>query len=180
LAGTTLTAPVAGRVLSVAGKVGGAASPGGTGFVVLGDLSTLGMTAEFSEADVEQLAVGQPVSIALADRDTPLAGTVSQVDPAGAVSNQLVRYGVVIAFDQPPTDLLLGESGTVTVTTASATDVLYVSSAAVTGVANGSGTVVVRTANGNQTRTVRVGLRGDQYTEVTSGLSQGDVLVLPS
>jgi multidrug efflux pump subunit AcrA (membrane-fusion protein) len=180
LAGTTITAPVAGRVLSVGGQVGSSVSPGGTGFVVLGDLSTLDITAEFAEADMARLAVGQTAAITLADRADPLPGTVSQVDPAGTVSNQLVRYGVVIAFDQVPADLLLGESGTVTVTTASATDVLYVSSAAVTGVASGARTVVVRTANGDERRTIRIGLRGDQYTEVTSGLSEGDVLVLPS
>jgi multidrug efflux pump subunit AcrA (membrane-fusion protein) len=68
----------------------------------------------------------------------------------------------------------------VTVTTASVANVLYVSSAAVTGVNNGTGTVTVRTPNGNQTRTVKIGLRGDQYTEIDSGLNVGDVLILPT
>ena len=39
LAGTVITAPVAGRVLSVGGTVGARVSPGGTGFVVLGDVT---------------------------------------------------------------------------------------------------------------------------------------------
>jgi multidrug resistance efflux pump len=179
LAGTTITAPIGGRVLTVGGKVGSSVSPGGTGFVVLGEISTLAITAQFSEADVGRLAVGQVASITLPDRDQPLAGSVSQIDPAGTVSNRLVRYGVEIAFDQVPADLLLGQSATVTVTTASATDVLYVSSAAVTGVLNDKGSVTVRTPQGDQTRSVTVGLRGDQYTEIESGLSTGDVLVLP-
>jgi RND family efflux transporter MFP subunit len=179
LAGTTITAPLAGRVLSVAGKVGSTASPGGTGFVVLGDISTLAVTAQFSEADVGRLAVGQVASITLPDRDQPLPGKVSLIDPAGTVSNRLVRYGATIAFDQVPADLLLGQSATVTVTTASAADVLYVSSAAVSKVTNGSGTVTVRVNGHDETRTVKVGLRGDQYTEIDSGVAQGDILVLP-
>jgi multidrug efflux pump subunit AcrA (membrane-fusion protein) len=180
LTGTTITAPIAGRVLSVGGKVGSNASPGGTGFIVLGDISSLAITAEFSEADVGHLAVGQVASITLPDRDTPMPGSVSQINPAGTVSSRLVRYGVEIVFNQVPPDLLLGQSAAVTVTTASAANVLYASSAAVTAVANGQGTVVVRTPQGDQTRTVKVGLRGAQYTELDSGVSAGDVLVLPS
>jgi HlyD family secretion protein len=180
LTGTTITAPLAGRVLSVAGKVGSAASPGGTGFIVLGDISTFAVTAQFSEADVGRLAIGQPASITLPDQDQPLPGSVSTIDPAGTISSRLVRYGVVIAFQKPPADLLLGQSADVTVTTASAANVLYASSAAVTGVANGTGTVTVRTPTGNQARTVKIGLRGDQYTEIDSGVNPGDVLILPT
>jgi HlyD family secretion protein len=167
-------------VLSVAGKVGSTASPGGTGFIVLGDISTLAITAQFSEADVGRLAIGQVASITLPDRDQPLPGQVSLIDPAGTVSSRLVRYGAVIAFDKVPDDLLLGQSATVTVTTASAANVLYASSAAITNVANGSGTVTVRVNGQDVTRTVKVGLRSDQYTEIDSGVAEGDILVLPS
>jgi multidrug efflux pump subunit AcrA (membrane-fusion protein) len=178
LAGTTLTAPIAGRVLSVGGKVGGKESPGGTGFIVLGDISNLAASAQFSEADVGRLAVGQVASITLPHTTDPVSGKVSQIDPAGTVSGRLVRYGVVIAFDAVPQDLLLGESATVLVTTATATDVLYAATAAVTGVSNGSGTVTVRANGHDEQRTVKIGLRGDQYTEITSGVSVGDQLVL--
>jgi len=178
LAGTTITAPIAGRVLSVGGKVGARVSPGGTGFIVLGDVSNLAVAASFSEADVGRLVIGQVSSITLPHASDPLPGKVSQIAPAGTVSGRLVRYGVVIAFDAVPADLLLGESATVLVTTATATDVLYAASAAVTGVANGSGTVTVRANGHDERRTVKVGLRGDQYTEIVSGVSVGDQLVL--
>ena len=180
LAGTVITAPIAGRVLSVGGKVGNTASPGGTGFVVLGDIANLAVSAKFSEADVGRLAVGQVASITLPNSSTPLPGKVSQIDPAGTVSNRLVRYGVIIAFDAVPADLLIGESATVLVTTAAATNVLFVASAAVTEVANGAGMVTVRAKGHDEQRKVTIGLRGDQYTEVTSGVAVGDQVVLPS
>jgi multidrug efflux pump subunit AcrA (membrane-fusion protein) len=193
LAGTVITAPIGGRVLSVGGKVGSKASQGGTGFVVLGDLSTLAVKAQFSEADVGRLAVGQVSSITLPDRTDQFAGKVSQIDPAGTISSRLVRYSVVIAFDAAPADLLLGQSSTVMVTTASADNVLYVASAAVTGITSAataspgtsgtvsaSGTVTVRTNGHDEARTVKIGLRGDQFTEIIEGLAQGDEVILPS
>jgi HlyD family secretion protein len=178
LAGTVITAPSACRVLSVAGTVGQRVSAGGTGFIVLGDVSTLTVVAQFTEADVGRLAVGQPATITLPDRSDPLAGTVSQIDPAGTVTSRLVRYGVAVAFDVAPADLLLGQSATVMVTTASAPDVLYLPSSAVAESGAGTGQVTVRVAGHDEVRTVQIGLRGDQYTEITDGLAEGDIVVL--
>jgi RND family efflux transporter MFP subunit len=180
LAGTTITAPLAGRVLSVGGKVGAKASPGGTGFVVLGDVADLTVKALFSEADVGQLAVGQISTIVLPDQAKEFPGKVSQIAPAGTVSSKLVQYGVVIAFDSMPANLLLGQSATVTVTTRSVDNVLYLASSAVTNVKNGTATVLVRAGGQDKARTVTVGLRGDQYTEISAGLVEGDEVVLPS
>jgi multidrug efflux pump subunit AcrA (membrane-fusion protein) len=185
LTGTVITAPIAGRVLSVAGKVGATASPGGTGFVVLGDITNLAVSAQFSEADVGRLAVGQSAAITLPNSNTSVSGKVSQIAPSGTTSNQLVSYGVVVAFDAVPSDQLIGESATVLVTIASATNVLYVASAAVTGAtgsaggSGGSGTVTVRAGGHDEQKTVKIGLRGDQFTEIQSGLSLGDQVVTP-
>jgi RND family efflux transporter MFP subunit len=178
LAGTIITAPVAGRVLSVTGTVGAAESPSGTGFIVLGGVSDTEVTALFTETDVAHLNVGQPATITLPDRSgQPLTGKVSQVSPAGTTSGRLVRYPVMIAFDQVPTDLLYGQSANVVITTQSVSDVLYVSSSAVQPAADGTATVTVRANGQDQQRTVQTGLRGDQYTEIRSGLSEGESVV---
>ena len=178
LAGTVITAPVAGRVLSVGGTVGSAENPGGTGFIVLGGVSDTEVTAMFTETDVAHLAVGQPATITLPDRTgQPLTGKVSQVSPAGTTSGRLVRYPVMVAFDQVPTDLLYGQSANVVITTQSVSNVLYVSSSAVRPGSDGSATVTVRSNGQDQQRTVQTGLRGDQYTEIRSGLSEGDSVV---
>ncbi|NJC71705.1 HlyD family efflux transporter periplasmic adaptor subunit [Planosporangium thailandense] len=180
LAGTTITAAVAGKVLSVAGTVGTQETPGGSGFIVLGDVADTIVQAEFSEADVAHLAVGQTATITLPDRDgAQFKGKVSQIDPAGTTSGRLVRYGVQITFDQVPADLLLGQSANVAVVTASAADARYASSAAVRSVSGGKGVVTVLSGGRTEQRTVQVGLRGDQYTEIRSGVQEGDELVVP-
>jgi HlyD family secretion protein len=179
LAGTVIKAPVAGKVLSVAGTVGGTETPGGTPFISLGGVNDTEVTAQFTEADVAHLAVGQPATITLPDRaGQKYTGKVSQVSPAGTMSGRLVRYAVLIAFDQVPDDLLYGQSADVAVTTQSVDNVLFVSSSAVTGIANGTGTVTVREGGHDERRTVHIGLRGDQYTEIQSGLSEGDSVVV--
>ncbi|GII22896.1 efflux RND transporter periplasmic adaptor subunit [Planosporangium mesophilum] len=181
LAGTTITAPVAGRVLSVAGTVGADQTPGASGFIVLGEVADTVVRAGFSEADVAHLAVGQPATVTLPNRDgIQVTGKVSQIDPAGTTSGRLVRYGVLVAFDEVPADLLLGQSADVAVVTASASDVLYAPSAAVhpSSDSSNSATVTVRDGGHDVHRTVSVGLRGDQYTEIRSGLQEGDELVV--
>jgi RND family efflux transporter MFP subunit len=177
LDGTVIKAPMSGRVLSVGGNVGSEVSPGGTGFIVLGDVTGLSVRAEVSEADVGRLAVGQEASITLPNRAEAVAGRVSQIDPAGTVSDQLVRYGALIAFDEASADVLLGQSATVVVTVASASDVLYVPTAAVADLSGETGAVTVRSDGREQVRSVRVGLRGEQYTEIVDGLVDGDEVV---
>jgi multidrug efflux pump subunit AcrA (membrane-fusion protein) len=181
LAGTTIVAPSAGRVLSVAGSVGQAASAGGAGFIVIGGIDSLAVEAQFSEADVAAVAVGQPATVTLADHPgVTYKATVTEVDPAGTASGQLVRYGVQLEFTQPPSDLLLGQSAVAAVVTASAPGVLYVPNAALSNLRGNTATLKVRAVGGDVSRTVTVGLAGDQGTEIKSGLVAGDVVVVPT
>ncbi|WP_203987383.1 efflux RND transporter periplasmic adaptor subunit [Virgisporangium aurantiacum] len=171
LAGTVITAPVAGRVLSISGAVGSQAQ---SGVVTLAGTADVAVKAQFTEAEVAALAAGQTATITLPDRDdAELAGKVTQIDPAGTVSNRLVRYAAVITFDQAPDALLYGQSANVVVTTESADGVLYVPSIAVV-----DGTVTVKVNGRTEKRTVEVGLRGDVSTEIRSGLNEGDEVLV--
>ena len=112
--------------------------------------------------------------VTLADRaGKDFKATVVQVDPTGTSDGTMVRYGVLLSFDEAPQDLLVGQSAAVRVTTGSKADVLRVPSTAVHDVAGTAGTVL---KDGAQLK-VGIGLRGDQYTEVTSGLAAGDTVV---
>ncbi|SNT64629.1 HlyD family secretion protein [Asanoa hainanensis] len=174
LAGTKIKAPIAGKVLTVAGVVGTDVRAGST-FVSVADVAGMQVAADFPEADANRLDVGQTATVTLANHPgDELAARVVTVSPVGTADGNMVRYGVVLAFETSPADLLVGQSASVRVTTGEAAGVLRVPSTAV----RADGNAVVRTATGDQTRAIGVGLRGDQYTEVTSGLTEGDEVVL--
>ncbi|GAB3933860.1 hypothetical protein GCM10027614_05770 [Micromonospora vulcania] len=174
-AGTTITAPMAGTVLSVAGPVGSQVARGAT-FITLADTYAMQVSAKFPEADAGALAVGQSATLALADRpEQTFAATVVQVDPVGAVDGTMVRYGVVLSFTTAPENLLVGQSAAVTVRTGAVPDALRVPSTAVHDGADRTGTV--QPADGGPARVVTIGLRGGQYTEITSGLAPGELVL---
>ncbi len=169
-AGTTITAPAAGRILSVAGKAGDAVKT--DTFITLGVVEKMLVEASFAEADAVTLAVGQKAKAALASHDGQTFDvTISQVAAAGTVSNRLVRYTVLLAFDSPPADLLIGQNATATVVLKRSAGVLYLPASAVTTAGD------VKLVDG-RTQRVQVGLRGDGNVEVSSGLDEGATVLL--
>jgi RND family efflux transporter MFP subunit len=172
LAGVTLTAPISGTVMSVAGKVGSQVSRGAT-FVTVADTNTMRVAADFPESDAGSLAVGQQATVTLADKvGAAYPATVVQVDPVGTSDGTLVTYGVLLALTKTPAGLLVGQTAGVEVRTGSVAKTLRVPSTAVH-----DDTVLVRTGTASEPRTVGVGLRGDQYTQITSGLTAGELVV---
>jgi len=177
LEGATITAPIAGRILSVSGKVGSQVGAG-SAFITLADVYDMQISADFPEADADRLAVKQQAVATLADREgQTFKATVVQADPIGTSDGTMVRYGVLLSFVDPPKDLLVGQSANVRVTTGSKTDVLRVPSTAVHNVAGATGTVLRPGGGANAQVKVGVGLHGDAYTEITSGLAAGDAVV---
>lgn len=180
---TTLKAPIAGTVLSVAGTPGSQVSAGKSGFITLGDLDDLQVQAMFPLGEVDHLAIGQQATISLgmlAGRQ--YAGSVTRIDPAATTSGNRALYGVMISLNDEPPGLLTGMSASVEVVTAQADNALYVPVDAVHPATNGprgTATVLVRHDGRTTTRTVRIGVQGDRYAAITSGLSEGDRVVLP-
>lgn len=175
LDGTVITAPVAGKVLSVNGSLGATA---GSSFLVLAGTDDVMVTAQFTEAEVAHLALKQHATITLPDKaGTTFTGTVTQIDPAGTTSGKLVRYTALISFDKAPGDLLYGQSAVVAVVTAAAADVLSVPATAVYGRTGNTGNVDAMVGGKVVRRTVTIGLRGDVSTEIKAGLSLGDVVL---
>ncbi|MEU7742492.1 efflux RND transporter periplasmic adaptor subunit [Nonomuraea sp. NPDC049158] len=175
--GTRIVAPAAGTVLSVAGSVGDTA--GTSTFISLGDLNELQVDALVTESDVNKLKLGQQASISLATRGAQkYPGTVTRIAPTATVSDQLVRYSVTLAFDRPPRGLMLGQTASVSVTTGTADNGIYVPAEAVKSRADGTSVVTVRSGGRDAARAVRTGVRGDQYVEITSGLSENDQVVM--
>jgi HlyD family secretion protein len=170
LAGTEITAPVAGKILKVSGKAGDAA--GTSTFITIGVVEKMMVEAAFAEADAVNLAVGQAAQVTLASHaGQTYPVTVTQVAALGTVSNRLVRYTVLLAFDAPPADLLIGQSATAQVVVQRAAKVLRLPQSAVKMISSDKGQA--RLPDGSL-RSVGVGLRGDGFVEITSGLADGE------
>jgi macrolide-specific efflux system membrane fusion protein len=189
LDGATLRSPRAGTVLTVNGTVGGpsggngssgngSSDTGSTGLFTIADLTRMQVSASFAEADAMQLKVGQAATTVFnAASQTPVTGKVTSVAPTPTTSNNVVSYAVTISLPTLPKGLRAGQTATVTVTTGTASNVLTVPSSAVTSAGGVHSVTVV--ADGKQTRTlVEIGLEGDQLTEITSGVTAGQTVLL--
>ena len=193
LAATVLRAPVAGTVAEINGSVGQAASSttaasstaGSTstsstasGFVTLTSTHVLEVTAYIAEADIDSVHTGQRATVTLSASERELQGEVTAVDTVQTVTNNVVEYGVTVRLDRTQ-GVKLGASSEVVITTGSKDDVLRVSSSALTTVGNTTTATVLADDGTTSTVPVEVGLQGDSQTQVISGLSAGDVLVVP-
>jgi macrolide-specific efflux system membrane fusion protein len=214
VAGTVLTAPIAGTVIAVNGAVGspssggtsnagtggsgatnggatngaanGGAANGGaaatgattTGFVQLADLTTLQVNANFAEADATKLKAGQAATVAWSALSGARAtGKIAIVSPTATTANNVNTYGVAVTLDSAPAGARIGQTTTVQVIVAQTGDVLRVPRAAVR-TAGGQRTVQVRTDGSTAVRVVQIGLEGDLFTEITSGLNAGEQVVI--
>ena len=185
-----LRAPAAGKVAAVNGTVGQSSTSASssasnsdststaTGFVTLVSARTLSVTADVAEADINDVKVGQSVDVTLSANDRQLHGTVSQVAATSTVTNNVVEYAVTVRLAASH-GVKLGQTAQLVITTGEKDSVLRVSSSALTTIGNVT-TATVQTSDGKtETRQVTTGLEGDSYTQIVSGLSDGDVVVMP-
>jgi macrolide-specific efflux system membrane fusion protein len=205
---TTLRAPGAGTVTAVNGTVGQQSSSGsssgsqsassssgggqgsansstaatssgsGSGFITITNMDGLVVDTSVAEIDVSKVKAGQKATVTLnAAPDKPVPATVSSVDLTPTTSGSVVSYGAKLALTDPPDGLRPGQSASVVITVAEAQNALSVPAAAVT--TAGSTNVVTVQENGrNVPRQVQIGIRGESTVQITSGLTEGENVVL--
>jgi macrolide-specific efflux system membrane fusion protein len=171
----SLTAPIAGIVTEVNIRADFDA-PSGAAIVIAS--TTYEVTTDVVESDLADIKLGQEASITIDALDAEVEGTVTAISPvAGDGSSGVVAFPVTITLAKAPADAHAGMSADVTITTASATDVLTVPSAALQG-SDGDYAVLVLGADGTPQRTpVQVGLVTSTRAEITSGIAEGTAVV---
>lgn len=158
---------------------GTGSSTSGSAFVEIADTSAYVVSASFAEADVAKLAVGQTATVAFpAVSGATGSGTVSSIAPTGTTSSNVVTFPVTITLSALPDGVRLGQTAQISVVTASATNVLEVPSAAVRGAGSNHTVTVLGTNNTRTPTTVQVGVVGDTTTQITSGLKEGDRVLI--
>lgn len=175
----TLTSPVEGTVVSV-NVYAGAAAP--SGFAVVVQSRQLQVSADFTESDLPSLALGQAARVTISATDSVVDGTVAQIKPVASTSgsSSVVTYAVVIGLKDPPAEIHAGMSADVSVTTASAADVIAVPAIALVGASGNYAVRVVDAGGSVSVRTVKVGLITTAFAEITSGLAEGETVVTGS
>lgn len=201
LADTVLRAPQAGVVASIAavrgqsssststtsgsdstatGSTGSSTSTSsGSGLVTLVGVADKQIKASVAEADATLVKVGQPASAVFAATGQTVTGRVTAIDTESTVTNNVVEYDVTIGLGAVSSGLRLGQTVSVTITTASKTGVLIVPTSTLT-VADNTTTVIRRSNGTDAPVSVQTGLVGATGTEITSGLAEGDQVVVPT
>lgn len=180
---TTLAAPFAGIVAEVTGEVGEFTTPSPPGIptppaVDLIDDSCLYVSAPMDEVDAPRLRPGQPARITLdALPGQVFPGKVRRIAPyVTEVEKQARTVDVEVDFDAPPDRaLLVGYSADVEAIIARRDDVLRVPTQAI----QQDGSVLVLGREDRlETRRLKTGLANWAFTEIVSGLSEGDRVLL--
>jgi len=181
---TTLKAPMSGTITAlnytVGQKVNGGtttSSSGATPFATLVDAAKMVVSVSWAEADAGKIAVGQHATVEIDSLSRTVNGSVTSIATTSTVTNNVVTYEGVVTLDEVPDGIKSGMSATVKVVTASKDGVITIPSAAVT-TKSGTSTVTVSANGQTSTRTVTLGLKGDGSTEVVSGLSAGEQVVM--
>jgi multidrug efflux pump subunit AcrA (membrane-fusion protein) len=180
---STAPSPSTGSSATTAGGLGsGSSSSSSTGsssspFAQIVNTSTMTMTVAFSESDVNKLKVGQAATVTPdALSGVELGAHVTSISPVGTTSSNVVSYPATLTLDQNDSSVKPGMSASTSVIVAQAQGV-NVPNAAVSGTGSLATVTVMR--NGKQTQQqVVVGLRGDSRTQIISGLSAGEQVVI--
>ncbi|MFV0633190.1 efflux RND transporter periplasmic adaptor subunit [Demequina sp.] len=175
----TISAPVAGEVVSVTMAAGDEVSASSTDAVItlVADNAYL-VSLSVSLTEVQLLAVGQEAQVTLSSTGDVVDGVVASVSNVNSGNSFSQSYAVTVAIPDPGFDIRIGAATRMQITVAGSSDVLVVPTSAVTDAA-GDATVQVLAANGTVSEVAIVtGAIGSVYTEVASGIEQGDEVVL--
>jgi len=173
----TLTAPSSGVVASIASAVGeNAASP----LLVLANTSALVLHGTVGEADVAKLKLGlvANVTVDAVGSGTRMTGRITSLDPVATIQQGVPVYGVDVTIDLPNASVKPGMTGTANVIIASRQGVLVVPNLAIRSTSGRRYVQILKDGEAVDTD-VTFGIANDTVTEVTNGLAEGDLVVLP-
>ncbi len=183
LAGATLVAPSAGVVASISAQPGEFVGAGSitNPFMVISNTSSVALHGTVGEADVAKLKLSQvaAVTVDALGSGTRLTGRVTSLDPVATIQQGVPVYGVDVTIDVPDAAIRPGMTGTANVIIASKQGVLTVPNLAIRNQGGRRFVQVVRNGKAEDAD-VTFGIANDSVTEVTSGLQDGDQVVLPA
>lgn len=140
------------------------------------DDSAIYFDAEVDEADIAAVSLGQEAEISLNTYpDQTFKGQVAQIMPAAKITSSNATVVIVrILMNEANIIAIPGLNGQAMITVAKASNVLAVPSESITN----DNTVFISDPKGAVPVSVTVGIRSDIDTEIKSGLSEGQQIIL--
>lgn len=176
LARATIVSPIAGVVVTVGFDAGDSVSAASaTQNITIQGAEGIEVVTTVALSDIASVELGQPATVLPDGAADALDGQVVAISPVP--DSDTTTYRVTIGLTEPDVALGSGTTGSVAIVTADARDALAVPSSAVHVDARGA-TVTVVQGDGTEEVRVEVGVMGADWIEITSGLSEGDEVVL--
>jgi len=164
-------------------------------FEIASDTTRMQVEASVDEADIGQVREGQDVRFTVDSYpEDRFAAVVRQVRKAASETQNVVSYLVILEVDNRDGKLLPGMTANVEIVTAKKTDVLRVPAAALRfrpraedrpeglKIGHNSTLVFVPTSDPFKpaARTVKIGLSGEDFVEITGGVTAGTKVLVRS
>ena len=181
LAKAIITAPFNGVVAGIEIKEGEqlAAMTYASPAICLIETSKIKLSGLIDEVDISKVKLGQNVTITLdALPDKEVKGVVTFISQAGTSQMGVVSYKTTITLQNPDTELRDGMSANADIITDRRENVLLIPNRAIQGSLKNPYVEVV-TDDKTEQRNIILGLSDGAYTEILSGLEEGEVVVLP-
>ncbi|MFM2622884.1 efflux RND transporter periplasmic adaptor subunit [Vibrio owensii] len=189
---TTIDAPMSGTVVYVSVEEGQTVNTNQStpSIVEIADLDTMVVRAQISEADVIHASEGQQAYFSiLGESNTRFSGVLRSIEPGptlmdGDDSNleigdsDAIYYNARFEVKNPDRLLRIGMTAQVSIVLDSADDVLMIPAQILQSSGKGIFQVPVIQDGEVELRQVEVGLNNNVYAEVTSGLQEGDEVVI--
>ncbi len=175
---SSLTAPFTGTITEVSIKPGDQVAPGSPGFR-LDNLNRLLVDVLVSEVDINNIKVGQPVTLSFdAILTNQYQGVVSQVAPVGDTIQGVVEFNVSVELTDADENVKPGMTAAVNIVVNQIANSLLVPNRAVR-VVNGQRVVYILKNDQLQQVQVTLGASSDTESQVIGGnLQVGDQIVL--
>ncbi|MBN2547641.1 MAG: efflux RND transporter periplasmic adaptor subunit [Anaerolineales bacterium] len=172
-------APIGGTITEAKPLVGDQVSPSTVAFRI-DDLSQLFVDVQISEIDINQIKVGQQVTMTMdAIRGKKYNGNVSKIALIGSESSSLVNYTVTVELADPDDQVRPGMTAEVEIIVERNQTTLLIPNQAIQ-VKDGKQIVyILKPGEGMAPVEITTGASSDTFTELASGeLKPGDMIVL--
>lgn len=152
-------------------------SSSGTAEIVVISTDSYVVDASVDDTEIGQLKNGEQAIITPDGSTTPVYGTVTSVAVMASGSSSVPSYPITIGVTGSPAGLIAGAGANVSIVVKQLTNVLTVPTAAIHYV-SGKPTVEVMNTSQRTSQAITTGMTSGGVTQVLSGLSEGDQVVV--